>query len=290
AEWSALYQQRPTSEEGAIIKREYWQRWDPPDGKFPPLEYVLASADTAYTEKEENDPTGFVIIGLWRDKDRQPKIMLLNAWRKRLEIIGMNTQPLPNETDAEWRLRTQERWGLTEWIAHSCRRFKVHKLIIEAKASGLSVAQAIRKLQFNEGWGIETVSPEGDKVARAYAVQPIFADGLVYAPDREWAQMVIDEMAAFPKGTYKDLTDACLAPETGIVTARGVVPSKDVAVGALVFTHKGRWRKVIDVGSRKSDHYYRLKANGLDEIRITGEHPALTMRVGIVQKPVEVRG
>src|SRR5690606_442503 len=208
AEWSALYQQRPTSEEGAIIKREYWQRWDPPDGKFPPLEYVLASADTAYTEKEENDPTGFVIIGLWRDKDRQPKIMLLNAWRKRLEIIGMNTQPLPNETDAEWRLRTQERWGLTEWIAHSCRRFKVHKLIIEAKASGLSVAQAIRKLQFNEGWGIETVSPEGDKVARAYAVQPIFADGLVYAPDREWAQMVIDEMAAFPKGTYKDLTDA----------------------------------------------------------------------------------
>ncbi len=211
-DWSALYQQRPVTDEGAIIKREYWQLWDPPDGKFPQFDkdsFILASADTAYTEKEENDPTGFVIFATFFDKkDNRRKIVLLTAWRKRLEIIGMDTQPRPNETDTEWRIRTQERWGLAEWIAYSCRRFGVHKLIIEGKASGISVAQAIRKLHLDQGWAIQTVTPVGDKVARAYSVQPVFADKLVYAPDREWAQMVIDELASFPKGTFKDLTDA----------------------------------------------------------------------------------
>lgn len=207
-EWAGQWQQRPEVRGGAIIKREYWQLWSPPDGKYPKLDYVLASADTAYTEKEENDPTGFVVIGTWRDKDGYPKIILLNAWRKRLEIHGKDTERKPNESEADWIKRTRERWGLCEWIAYSCKRFNVDRLIIEGKASGLSVAQEIRRLYSHEGWGVLTVTPEGDKVARTYAVQSLFADGLIYAPDREWAQMVIDEMAAFPKGTYKDLTDA----------------------------------------------------------------------------------
>ncbi|MBS0311569.1 MAG: phage terminase large subunit, partial [Proteobacteria bacterium] len=89
-----------------------------------------------------------------------------------------------------------------------CRRFKVDRLIIEGKASGISAAQELQRLHGDEGWSIETVSPQGDKFARAVAVQPSFSQGLVYAPDREWAQMVIDEAAAFPRGRYKDLTDA----------------------------------------------------------------------------------
>ena len=48
--------------------------------KYPPFEFVLASADTAYTEKEENDPTGFTIWGLFRDREERPKVMLMWAW------------------------------------------------------------------------------------------------------------------------------------------------------------------------------------------------------------------
>ena len=49
---------------------------------------------------------------------------------------------------------------------------------------------------------------KGDKVARALAVQPILSQGMVYAPDRDWADLVITEMSMFPVGRYKDLTDS----------------------------------------------------------------------------------
>ena len=61
---------------------------------------------------------------------------------------------------------------------------------------------------------------KGDKVARAQAVVSFFSNEMVFAPAakkedmpgdtllfRDWAQMVIDEMAVFPKGRYDDLTD-----------------------------------------------------------------------------------
>lgn len=261
--YSSQYQQAPSPRGGGILKREWWQLWSEPT--FPPCVYKWASADTAYTEKEENDPTGFTVWGLFH-QNGQPNIILLDAWRKRLELhiaskwteetsfeTRMNNvlrwkraalaehkkrktqgdegpEPLidprsepwqsyietgnnssdrwPSETYDVWRMRTQEKWGLCEWIAHSCRRFNVNELIIEGKASGLSVAQELRRLNGNEGWGIKTTTPEGDKVARAYAVQSILSAGLVWAPDREWSELVIDETSSFPKGRYKDLTDS----------------------------------------------------------------------------------
>lgn len=193
---------------GGIIKREWWNTWDPPDGKFPPCEYVVASLDSAYTEKEENDPSGFTVWGVFRDQEKQTKVILLYAWRKRLELHGPDVAREPGETDAQYIARAKPSWGLVEWVAYSCKRFKVDRLLIEAKASGLSVAQEMRRLHANEQWTVEEHTPEGDKVARAYAVQPMFSKGLVYAPDREWADLVIDEMSAFPKGRYRDLTDS----------------------------------------------------------------------------------
>lgn len=259
---SGQFQQNPAPRGGGIIKREWWQLWE--ENAFPVCEYKWASADTAYTEKEQNDPTGFTVWGLFLHKG-QPSIILMDAWRKRLELHGpsrwvddergrdarlnrvlswkqasesfykanadqgtspplcdpnrepwatyietgaQNSDRWPNEAYAIWVMRTQEKWGLCEWMAHSCQRFNVGNLIIEGKASGLSVAQELRRLHGSEGWGIQTVTPDGDKVARAYAVQSIFSAGLVYAPDREWAQMVIDELSDFPKGRYKDLSDS----------------------------------------------------------------------------------
>ena len=105
-------------------------------------------------------------------------------------------------------MRTQEKWGLCEWLAYTCRRFKVDTLIIESKASGLSVGQEIKRLHASENWQIKMVTPEGDKGARLMAVQGIFSSGHVYAPDREWAQMVIDEVSSFPRGKFRDLTDS----------------------------------------------------------------------------------
>ena len=206
--YAGQYQQAPAPRGGGIFKRDWWQLWESPDDSFPPMEFVLVSADTAYTEKEANDPTGCTVWGLWRDKTGAPRIMLMHAWRKHLEMHGKYEPRLTNETNAEFARRTQGQWGLVEWLAHTCQRYKADRLIIEGKASGLTAAQEIRRLHGTEGWGVQIVQPHGDKVSRAHAVQPVFSQLLVYAPDKEWAETVMSEMESFPKGRYKDLTDS----------------------------------------------------------------------------------
>lgn len=204
--YAGQYRQSPTSRGGSILKREYWQLWE--EEKYPAFEFVLASADTAYTEKEENDPTGFTIWGVFRDRNDAPKVMLIWAWAKHCELHGKPIEKRPGESKKAFDLRSMPTWGLVEWIAYSCRRFRVDKLLIEAKASGLTVAQEMQRLYREDGWSIQLVKPVGDKVARAHAVEPSFAAGLVYAPDEDWAEKVIAEAEVFPKGKRDDLVDS----------------------------------------------------------------------------------
>lgn len=203
---SGQLQQTPTPAGGGLLKRDYWQLWE--EEKYPPFEFVLASADTAYTEKEENDPTGFTIWGVYRDKNDAPRVMLCWAWAKHCELHGKPIEKRPGESKKSYDIRSMPTWGLVEWIAYSCRRFKVDKLLIEAKASGLTVAQEMQRLYKEDGWSIQLIKPVGDKVARAHAVEPSFAAGLVYAPDEEWAEKVIAQAEIFPKGKNDDLVDS----------------------------------------------------------------------------------
>lgn len=215
-------EQSPVPRGGGIFKWHWWQLWgneadpnDPVFKRFPTCEYVIASVDTAYTEKEENDFSALTIWGIFRDavpsssatrttphwsgmeatgpvEQRRrraagnPKIILMHAWQERLPLHE-----------------------LVEKIAKTCNRFKVDRLLVESKASGISVAQEIRRLHSGYGWGVQLIDPKGaDKVARAYSVQHLFSDEMIYAPDRDWADMVKNQMANFPKTTYKDLTDS----------------------------------------------------------------------------------
>ena len=202
-------QQRPEPKGGGIIKREWWKLWED-DKAFPPMDYILASLDTAYTEREENDPSAMTIWGIFTtdpvaiahrmiDADGRPqyidraitemspKVMLMSAWRERLEFHD-----------------------LVQKVIKTCKPLKVDKLIVENKAAGISTAQEIRRLLAGSGMSVELYDPKGlDKQARLYSVQHIYAEGLVYAPDRQWAEMTITEVSQFPKGRYRDLTDTC---------------------------------------------------------------------------------
>jgi predicted phage terminase large subunit-like protein len=193
--WAGQYQQSPAPRGGGIFKRDWWQLW-PPEGyddtmklQFPPMEYIVVSVDTAYTEKQENDYSACVMLGIWRDRGKLPRIMLMKAWQERLEFHA-----------------------LVEKVIETCRNKSgspCDALLIEAKASGLSVAQEIRRLCAEEEFAIHKINPGAqDKVARAYAVQHLFSSGCVYAPDRKYADMVISNMEVFPKGKTDDLTDA----------------------------------------------------------------------------------
>lgn len=207
--FTGQYQQSPVPRGGGIFLREWWQLWDSPDGKFPVFDMLLASLDSAFTEKEQNDPSGMTVWGLFSDRTTgRNRIMLVHAWRKHLQFSGPRIPMEPGESQALYRQRTMSTWGLIEWVADTCRRFKVDKLLIEAKASGISAAQELRNRYTREDWSVQLCQVSGDKVARALGVQATFAQLLVYAPDRDWAEMTIDEMAVFPKGKYKDLTDS----------------------------------------------------------------------------------
>src|SRR6266852_6908402 len=82
--WAGQYLQSPAPRGGAILKDEFWQLWEA--NIFPPFEFVVASLDTAFTEKEENDPSAMTIWGLFRDESGNPKIMLMYAWEERLQF------------------------------------------------------------------------------------------------------------------------------------------------------------------------------------------------------------
>jgi hypothetical protein len=88
------------------------------------------------------------------------------------------------------------------------RKFKVDKLLIENKAAGISVAQELRRLFNHVDFAVQLVDPKSqDKLARVYSIAHLFAEGLIYAPDRAWADNVIKQCEIFPKGKNDDLVD-----------------------------------------------------------------------------------
>jgi predicted phage terminase large subunit-like protein len=202
------FQQTPEPRGGGVIKREWWQLWE--KDEFPPCEYIIASLDTAYTTKAENDFSAMSIWGIFSGGDQKavatkvidkngevisaiqrkyseehPKVVMMYAWQERLELHQ-----------------------LVDKVSETMKKFKVDKLLIENKAAGHSVAQEIRRLFGHEDWGVQLIDPKGvDKLSRLYAIQHLFAEGLVFAPDRQWADMVIGQVASFPKGKHDDLVD-----------------------------------------------------------------------------------
>jgi len=193
-------QQRPEPKGGGIIKREWWQPWE--SNIYPNMELIVACLDTAYTTKTENDPSALTIWGVFSGdvvaqnvkalggserafSESHPRVMLMYAWQGRYELHDLVSR-----------------------VSDSCRKFKVDTLLIENKAAGHSVAQEIRRLYGFERFGVHLFDPKGqDKVARLYSVQHLFAENMVFAPNKQWAEMVISQVGQFPKGKHDDLVD-----------------------------------------------------------------------------------
>src|SRR5262249_19829250 len=221
---SGRLQQMPVPDKGGIFQRDWWQVWEDADNKFPPCDHIVVSIDGAFTEKEENDPTACTVWGCFEREGEISKIILMSAWRKWLPFHGPVIMKEPNETVEAFRWRTQKYWGLLEWIEYTADRFHAHTVLIEAKGPGISAAQALQSRFGIKPWGVIAAPVKGDKVARAFAAQPTFAQGLVYAPIRDWSQLVIDELANFPKGKWDDLTDSTTQAINWLRTA-GRAPS-----------------------------------------------------------------
>jgi len=181
SKWNAQYQQNPTSEEGAIIKRDWWQLCE--HDEPPSCHYVIQSYDTAFSKKETADYSAITTWGVFKPQEGMgDAIVLLDAQKGRWDF-------------PELKAIAQEQY--TE--------YQPDMVLIEAQASGTPLTHELRAM------GIPVVnyrpSRGNDKMSRVHAVSPVFEAGMVWAPDRVFADEVIEECAAFPFAPHDDYVD-----------------------------------------------------------------------------------
>ena len=191
------FQQTPTPEDGGIIKKAHWQLWEN-DNMFPDFDFIIGAVDTAFTEKTENDYTAMTVWGVFSEdpvaessktqrvyKQPHPRVMLIYAWQERLQLAAV-----------------------VEKISWTCKKFPIDRVLIEDKAAGIPVATELRRLYAGSNFGVQLDNPGSiDKLSRLYSVQHLFEEGLVYAPDKAWADEVIQQCIRFPKAKHDDLVD-----------------------------------------------------------------------------------
>ena len=182
AKWNAQWMQKPTSEEGALIKREWWRKWD--KEYVPPLQHVIQSYDTAFLKKETADFSAITTWGIFTPNDDSgPNLILLDCIKGRWEFPELRRRALANYK--YWDPET---------------------VLIEAKAAGLPLTYELRAMDIP----VVNFTPSkgNDKHARVNSVAPLFESGMIWAPTQKFADEVIEECAAFPHGDHDDLVDS----------------------------------------------------------------------------------
>ena len=187
-QWSAQYMQNPTSEEGAIIKREWWRVWEE---EIPPkCEFIIQAWDTAFEAHNRADYSACTTWGVWWPEKAPDdpssggaNIILLNAFRERMEFPELKKVALDH---------------YNEW--------KPHAFIVEKKASGAPLIYELRAMGIPVGE--YTPSKGNDKISRLNSVSDMFSTGIVWAPPTRWAEELVDEVASFPAGDHDDYVDA----------------------------------------------------------------------------------
>jgi predicted phage terminase large subunit-like protein len=184
--WQAQWQQQPTNDEGAILKREWWRKW--PHAEPPSCEYLIQSYDTAYSKKETADYSVITTWGVFTPSaDDGPNLILLGVKKGR------------------WDFPELKRVARSEYLY-----WKPDNVLIEAKASGIPLQHELRRV----GIPVTMYSPGGrsksqDKISRANAVAPLLESGMIWYPEQyEWADELVEECAAFPNGTNDDQVDS----------------------------------------------------------------------------------
>jgi len=186
SKWMAQYQQDPTAEEGALVKREWWMEWEYQEP--PQCEFIIQSWDTAFLKSERADYSACTTWGVFYmesedDGKFAPNVVLLDAHKERLEF-------------PELKKLAMEKYNA----------YKPDAFIVEAKAAGMPLIFELRQM----GIPVQEYTPSrgNDKISRVNAVSDLFASGIVWAPQTQWAEEVIEEFAAFPNAEHDDLVDS----------------------------------------------------------------------------------
>ena len=180
--WQAQYMQNPTAEEGALIKREWWQIWEGENP--PPCEFTIMSLDAAQEANTRADYNALTTWGVFYNEEvNNYNIILLNSIKKRLEFPE-----------------------LKKMVFEEYKEWEPDAFIVEKKSNGAALYQEFRRM----GIPVSEFTPSKgqDKISRVNAVSDLFSSGIVWAPDKRWAKDVIEECNDFPSGSNDDLVDS----------------------------------------------------------------------------------
>jgi len=180
--WEAQWQQNPTSEETAIIKREWWQIWE--KEYMPGLLHVIQSYDTAFSAKDSADYSAITTWGVFLNEvTGKQEIMLMDAHR------------------GKWEFPQLKRIAMEQ-----CKYWEPETIIIEAKATGMPLTHELQAM----GLPVVNYTPSrgNDKMVRVNSISPLFESGMVWCPPYKWAEEVVEECAAFPYGKHDDYVDS----------------------------------------------------------------------------------
>lgn len=211
--WKAQYQQEPTSESAAILKREYWRTWGDEDkekcpapqhvsawanGDPPACEYTIGSWDCATGDKDRSHPSAYTLWGVFKAEDPNNgkeinNIILLQAFKKRMEFPEL--KKIAKQFYAEDQPDT---------------------LLIENKSAGVQLLQEFQTMGIpaesfsgssrGRSTGVRGVG-DNNKIARANRIVDIFASRYVWKPPTRFAEEVVEQCASFP-GDEDDLVDS----------------------------------------------------------------------------------
>ena len=223
SKWNAQYQQNPTSEEGAILKREYWRIW--PENRPPSCDFIIQSWDTAFEKNNRADYSALTIWGVFQHPDEKgnykTNIIVLDSFKARMEFPELKSTAL----------RYYKDWN-------------PDLVLIEKKAAGAPLIYELKRM----GVPIQEYTPSkgSDKIARVNAASPLFEAGIVWCPDTRWADELMEECAAFPNGDNDDLVDS---------TSQALLRFRQ---GGFIEIESDEPDEPIYFKGRRSDRYYTV--------------------------------
>lgn len=186
--WNSLWQQRPSSDSGDIVKKEWLKYYDvlPNLGK---ADNLILSWDMSFDDATKD--SSFVVGQAWAvfgaDK------YLIDQTRAQMNFTV---------TKSTFESFTYKIEGMAREQGY---RKSIPKLV-EKKANGPAIISSLKSVIS----GIIPITPKGSKEARLEAVSPEFKAGNVFIPNpknKNWVHDYVEELVAFPASKHDDQVD-----------------------------------------------------------------------------------
>jgi len=213
-DWNALFQQRPTTDEGTYFKRDWFKRYhigeEPETNNYQASDYAVTDSGGDFTE--------FGVWGVDKDNDLWAK----DWWYGQKDAsVWIDAQ-----LDQIKQFRTKASFGETGVIRKAIEPFLKKR--------------ATQERVFTR---FEWITRTRDKASMARAFQGMASMGKVHIPLTDWGDRLINQLVAFPAGEHDDAVDVCALIALALSDAHP-------AIERTIDEHKpvDRWDKAFKSG------------------------------------------